>query len=74
MEYIEFKKALMNLENLKLGDWLGVDDGIVKYHIHKVKDGFTISKSEDKEIYKFYKKLNRNDLIDFLKDLNGVIF
>jgi len=74
MDYIEFKRALKNLEVLKVGSWLGVDDGVVKYHIHKVDDGFVLSKSEDKENYKFYKKLNKNDVIDFLKDVNGVIF
>jgi hypothetical protein len=74
MEYKEFIRALKNLEVLKVGDWMGVDAGNEKYHIHKVDNGFILSKSEDNENYKFYKKLSRNDLIDFLKDVNGVIF
>ena len=74
MDYKDFLSALKNLEVLKVGSWLGVDAGNVKYHIHKGKDGFVLSKSEDKENYKFFKKLNKNDVIDFLKDVNGVIF
>jgi len=33
-----------------------------------------IFRSMDKENYRFYKKLTRNDVVDFLKDINGVIF
>ena len=74
MDYKEFIRALKSLEDLKEGKWIGVDCGNEKYHIYKVEDGFMIFRSMDKENYRFYKKLTRNDVVDFLKDINGVIF
>jgi hypothetical protein len=74
MEVKEVIKTMQVFEKMRIGDWIGVKDEGAKYHIHKVKDGFIISKSEDNENYKVLKKVDKKDLFNFLCHVNGVIF
>jgi hypothetical protein len=74
MEVKEVIKTMQVFEKMRVGDWIGVQDEGIKYHIHKVKDGFVISKSENNENYKVLKKVDKKDLFNFLCDVNGVIF
>jgi hypothetical protein len=78
MEVKEVIKTMQFFEKMRVGDWIGVNDKGNKYHIHKVVDGFIISfiisKSEDNENYKVLKKVDKRNLINFLSDVNGVIF
>jgi len=74
MEVKEVIKTMQVFEKMRVGDWIGVNDKGNKYHIHKVKDGFIISKTENNENYKVLKKVDKRDLIIFLSDVNGVIF
>ena len=74
MEVKEVVKTMKVFEKMRIGDWIGVNDKGKKYHIHKVVDGFIISRSEDNESYKVLKKVDKRNLLNFLCDVNGVIF